>query len=563
MSERISPAEASRLVETIPELDGVTHMTAVASGGFSRIYKAFQPALSRTVAIKIVTSDGLDPRMRERFSREMGMTGMLGEHPHIVDVYHHGLTRSGEPFLMMRWYEGGSLADGLRESGPMPTAVLLPFAVKVTSALAYVHRHQLLHRDIKPGNILLTALNEPVLADFGIAVDARQAGTATVAWTPVHAAPEVMAYEEPTPRADIWSLGSTLYAALAGRPPYPVDPGNTLASIQQRFRGAPPPFVRNDVPSSLTDLLAASLASRPEDRPDSLEFVARLQEVERELGLPTTTAPGVITAPPRPPAPQGPRDARPEPDPFPGTPGSFSSQAPDHTTGRRAQPVAPLLPFDAEPADPQEESTLVPNPGPSGRGTFSSEVTGSPDAATVLNHDPSRDRKTGWSWKRRLGTAALSGVTTLVLVLVALTFLVPRGEGDGDETPDPSPTLEAPTVNGLRRVDSSPTSITIAWSTSGRFDYPTRVSIEDGKSWWLEDAEVKALSAVITDLEPGTRYCLKLDVLYGTGAPAASASPATTTSTIAPTDATDPTGTGSATGPRLSTSERRCFRTTR
>ncbi|GLY29096.1 protein kinase [Kineosporia sp. NBRC 101731] len=539
--------EASRLVEAIPELDGVTGMKAVASGGFSRIYQAYQPALNRTVAIKIVESSGIDPRTRERFAREMGMTGMLGEHPHIVDVYHSGLTRSGEPFLMMRWYEGGSLADGLRESGPMPTAVLLPFAVKVTSALAYVHRHQMLHRDIKPGNILLTALNEPVLADFGIAVDARQAGTATAVWTPVHAAPEVMAYEEPTPSSDIWSLGSTLYAALAGRPPFPVDPGNTLASIQQRFRAAPPPFVRTDVPSSLTDLLAQALATKPDDRPDAVGIVTRLQEIERECGLPVTSAPGVITAPGRsgPARPQPPRPVPPE-SPSTGGP-SFTPKLAD--SSRSSEPSA-SLPFGAvllggaDPRALQEEATLVPQRSAAASGgvlSLPSEVTGTPDAPTVLGADVIRDKPQGWSWKRRLVTAALGGLSTLVLVLVALSVMAPD-RSNPDETPEVTASFAPPVVSGLRRTDRSPTSITIAWHTQGAYVYPHRVVFEGGQPVWLKDDENKAEIAVLTGLEPGTRYCIRLDAVY----------------TLPQTPAPQASSTA---GPKIasSSSERKCF----
>ncbi|GLY17020.1 hypothetical protein Kisp01_40350 [Kineosporia sp. NBRC 101677] len=294
MSEHLGAPGGAQIGDVIPELDGLVGMEAVASGGFSVIYRAFQPALNRTVAVKIMSADGVDRRDRERFSREMGLTGKLGTHPNIVDVYQHGLTRHGQPYLMMPWYDGGSLADGLRDSGPMPPPVLLRLAIKMASALGYAHSHGVLHRDVKPGNILLTALNEPVLADFGIAVDARQAGNATVAWTPNHAAPEVLSYEEPTAQSDLWALASTLYTALAGRPPYPVDPGNTLLSIQQRFRSAPPPFVRTVVPASLSQALTEALAPAPKDRPaDMAEFIVGLQAVERELGLPVTVPPGL------------------------------------------------------------------------------------------------------------------------------------------------------------------------------------------------------------------------------------------------------------------------------
>ncbi len=476
------------LADVIPELDGLTGMTAVASGGFSLIYRAYQPALNRTVAIKIMSSDAVDRRDRERFSREMGLTGKLGSHPHIVDVYQHGLTRDGQPYLMMPWYDGGSLDDGIRDSGPMPPAVMLRLAVKVTSALGYAHRHGVLHRDVKPGNILLTALNEPVLADFGIAVDARLAGSATVAWTPTHAAPEILAYEEPTPRSDIWSLASTLYTALAGRPPFAVDPGNTLVSIQQRFRSAPPPFVRTDVPASLSGLLAAALAAAPEDRPaDTDELIAGLQAVERELGLAVTVPPGLA------PMPELAR-VKQEPD----------TLVPDRTPiVVPAPPVAPV---------PSVEKSQWGDDFGLGAALLPGVGTEIPDTETVVVRAPVRPAPR-WSWKRRLLMTGLGAFSSLILVVVGLAFMAPRNHDD-QGTPDQTTAFVPPVVSGLRQTGRSPTSITIAWHSQGAYENAHRVVIEGGPTVWLKADQIEAGSAVLTGLDPKTRYCLTVDVIY-------------------------------------------------
>ncbi|GAB3285861.1 protein kinase domain-containing protein [Kineosporia babensis] len=562
--------------EVIPELDGLVGMEALASGGFSVIYRAFQPALNRTVAVKIMSADGVDRRDRERFSREMGLTGKLGTHPNIVDVYHYGLTRHGQPYLMMPWYEGGSLADGLRDSGPMPPAVLLRLAIKMASALGYAHQHGVLHRDVKPGNILLTALNEPVLADFGIAVDARQAGNATVAWTPNHAAPEVLSYEEPTAQSDLWALASTLYTALAGRPPYPVDPGNTLLSIQQRFRSAPPPFVRTDVPHSLSVALTGALAPAPADRPaDMAEFIAGLQDVERELGLPVTVPPGLAPMPElsrrsRGPEPDTlvPQEAersweqpsqpaspslRPEPSrgqersrraeppqPQGSAPTRGSSRTPDDSWAE--EPSWPAMPAGpeafAQPGDPGGQFSSGPQlnsgtqfsapersrrsdnrhgpqqPAPEFRALLPDEGTQIPDGATVLGTGVRPREKKGWSWKRRLLTSTIGGLVTVVLVVVGLSFMA---DSQKDETPAPEETTEfvPPTVSGLQATKRSPTSITITWHASGAYENVYRVQIEgQDAAIWPNEEQNQARSYTLTELEPGTRYCLTVDAVY-------------------------------------------------
>jgi hypothetical protein len=389
---------------------------------------------------------------------------------------------------MMPWYEGGSLDDGIRDSGPMPPAVMLRLAVKVTSALGYAHRHGVLHRDVKPGNILLTALNEPVLADFGIAVDARLAGTATVAWTPTHAAPEILAYEEPTPRSDIWSLASTLYTALAGRPPFAVDPGNTLVSIQQRFRSAPPPFVRPDLPPSLSGLLAAALATSPEDRPaDTEELIAGLQAVERELGLAITVPPGLA------PVPELAR-AKDEPDTL------VPERAPIVVSRPTAAPVQEKSQWGD---DFGLAAALLPGLG-----------TEIPDAETVVVRAPVRPAPR-WSWKRRLVMTVLGALSSVVLVVIGLAIMAPKNHDD-QRTPDETAAFVPPVVSGLRQTGRSPASITIAWHSQGAYENAHRVVIEHGPTVWLKDDQVQAGSAVLTGLDPKTRYCLTVDVIYRT-----------------------------------------------
>jgi hypothetical protein len=135
-----------------------------------------------------------------------------------------------------------------------------------------------------------------------------------------------------------------------------------------------------------------------------------------------------------------------------------------------------------------------------------------PDEATVVVGGRTRE-KPRWSWKRRLMTSALGGLLTAAAVLVGLVWLAPKDQG-ADVASEPTPSFIAPTISGLRATDRSPTSITIAWHTQGAFAYPHQVRIEGREPIWLEEAQVKAETAVLTDLKPKKRYCMTVDVLY-------------------------------------------------
>jgi len=222
----------------------------IGAGGFSKVYTAFDERFARLVALKVITVELGDDALR-RFARERQITGQLDGHPHVIRVYDTGVTRDGRPFLAMEYLEQGSLADRVRRHGPLPLDEVLAIGVRLACALDVAHRRGIVHRDVKPQNVLLSPFVGPVLADFGIAAvdDARLTTATSEAFSVLHAAPEVLEGHSATPAADLYSLASTLYELLAGRAPYAdtADPG--LLALMRRVREQPvPPLGRPGVP---------------------------------------------------------------------------------------------------------------------------------------------------------------------------------------------------------------------------------------------------------------------------------------------------------------------------
>ncbi|MFV2173681.1 serine/threonine-protein kinase [Actinomadura sp. LOL_016] len=197
------------MTEDVP---GYRVLEQVGEGGFSVVYRAHQERLDRMVALKVLSVSAVDDATMRRFQRECKITGRLSGHPNIVTVLDTGTTRSGRPYIAMEYFEHGALSDRLAREGPLGVAEVLRVGVKMAGALAATHETDVLHRDVKPQNVLLSRYGEPALADFGIArlVDSFDA-THTQAFTPHHAAPEILQGAQPGVGADIYSLGSTLY----------------------------------------------------------------------------------------------------------------------------------------------------------------------------------------------------------------------------------------------------------------------------------------------------------------------------------------------------------------
>jgi tRNA A-37 threonylcarbamoyl transferase component Bud32 len=288
--------------------DGYEDLVRIDQGGFATVYRARDKRFDRTVALKVLRSDSLNDRQLRRFRAECLATGRVSSHPNIVTVYDAGTTRSHRPWLAMEYCSGGSLAQKVARQGPLPVAEVISIGARLCSALDAAHQAGILHRDVKPHNVLLTSYGEPALADFGIAsvVLDDDTVTETAAYTVVHAAPEILEGRAGTSAADIYSLASTLYTLLAGAAPFAKEARTGLAPLVTRIlRNDLPAIARPGVPHELERLLRTSMAAEPQDRPASAaELGVALSKLGRTLAagkveqahVPSPAAPPVNTS---------------------------------------------------------------------------------------------------------------------------------------------------------------------------------------------------------------------------------------------------------------------------
>jgi serine/threonine-protein kinase PknK len=272
-----------------PNVPGYGDLTPLGRGGYSAVYRAHQERFDRWVAVKVLSFELAGDRARQRFLRECRVAGRVSSHPHIVTVYEAAVTPDGRPYIAMELYDGGTAADRLRAGGPLAVGEALRIAVRVAGALESAHRAGIVHRDVKPGNVLLTSYGHPALGDFGLSVVAehQEITAGSDALSPYHAPPEVLEGAGPSPVSDVYSLASTTYTMLAGRPAHQVGEGETLAGLLTRIlRADVPPLGRDDVPRSLDHALAGAMARDPSARtPSALAFAQAIQQVQAELGL--------------------------------------------------------------------------------------------------------------------------------------------------------------------------------------------------------------------------------------------------------------------------------------
>src|SRR4051812_7776076 len=267
------------------DIPGYVDLEQIGAGGFGRVFRARQPAFDRTVAIKVLNGRLDDEATLRRFQRECRALGSVSSHPNIVPVYDAGGTPGGQPYLVMDFVRGGSLADRVTRYGPLPWAEVASIGVKIAGALHSAHLAGVLHRDIKPENILVSGYGEPLLADFGIAQRAgiENRTTTAAAMTPSHTAPEQFQGSPPSEATDVYALASTLFTLLAGVSPFQGRPEESIfALIARAATETAPDLGTRGVPEPLAAVIARGLEKDPAHRPASaLEFGRMLQQAQQ------------------------------------------------------------------------------------------------------------------------------------------------------------------------------------------------------------------------------------------------------------------------------------------
>lgn len=303
---------AGRMAEVAPkrhglEVPGVEDLTPVGRGGFATVYEGWQPDFHRHVAVKVLNASAADSDVAARFRREVMAMGALSDHPNVVPVYDAGIV-DDRPYLVMPRLADESLDDELRR-GPLPSADVVRLGIAMAAALEAAHRVGLLHRDVKPANVLRTAYGEPKLADFGIArfTDAT-ATQGQLSATVAYAAPEVLSGGQATARSDVYSLGATMHAALRGAAPFEPRAGEVPVAMAVRILADPPPPLPADVPADLAGVVARAMAKAPDDRyptADALReaLVALGERAAVTPADPTVARQTIVVAPPPPTSP--------------------------------------------------------------------------------------------------------------------------------------------------------------------------------------------------------------------------------------------------------------------
>jgi len=285
-----------------PVIPGLSYLRPLGSGGFADVFLFEQDLPRRTVAVKVLLADAIDPEVRRRFAQEADLMARLSTHPSILSIYQASIAADGRPYLVTEFCPESMAAEYRRRQ--LPVALVLDAGVRLASALETAHRAGVLHRDIKPSNILITSLGTPVLADFGIAtvlngprdaapapgIDDDELVAMSIPWS----SPEVLDERTTgTVASEVWSLGATLHTLLNGRSPF-ADPDrarNERELIIGRIRKASPkPIERDDVTTPVRDVLARTMRFDPAQRQASmLELAEELRWAQVQLGLSPTS----------------------------------------------------------------------------------------------------------------------------------------------------------------------------------------------------------------------------------------------------------------------------------
>ncbi len=277
-----------------------TILEEIGRGGMATVYKARQQSVNRVVAVKVLPPHFLhDPGFLERFTREVDVASHL-EHPHILPIYDYGET-DGVPFIAMRFLGGGSMAQLVRRGIPTIEWTRKPFT-QIAQGLDYAHQEGVIHRDLKPGNIMLDERNNAYLTDFGIArVFGSNLTGSMIIGTPAYMSPEQANGLPIDSRSDIYALGIVLFELITGREPFQAE--TPMALLLKHINEPMPPL--RDFRQGVPDLVEAVIVKATDKEPDAryssaTEMAEAFDEAVRSSGAVSTkpmTTPAVEPAP--------------------------------------------------------------------------------------------------------------------------------------------------------------------------------------------------------------------------------------------------------------------------
>ncbi|ORA35264.1 serine/threonine-protein kinase [Mycobacterium aquaticum] len=412
---------------------GFLDAVEVGRGGAGVVYRCHQTSLARSVAIKVLLSD-IDQDNRERFLREGLAMGKLSGHPNIENILQVGVTESNRPYIVMPYHQAGSLAQRLHRVGRIAWPDALRIGVKLCGALETAHRAGTLHRDIKPGNVLVNDYGEPQLSDFGIAriVGGYETATGFFTGTIAFTAPEVLAGSPPTAVSDVYSLGATIYALIAGTAAHERKGDEDLIAHYLRISSTPVPDMRpQGIPADVCAAIEKAMSLDPTQRHTSAaDFGREMQLAQRHNGL---MADSMVLSetngePEQPQATAAMRfatfgetdlsepasltpDGSPVPTPVSNLPGSTGPISPGPISAIPPRPIPPSPPGPIPPIPPGPVS-----PSPQG-------ALPDPDGTTKV-------RPTARNLRPLLLVAA-AVLVALVLVASGIFFIASRDKGNG------------------------------------------------------------------------------------------------------------------------------------
>ncbi len=344
-------------------IDGLNDYKEIGSGGFATVYSALEVDLDRRVAVKVLAA--IDDAGRRRFDRERLTMGRTADHPNIVTPLRSGYTGvDNKPYLVMEYLSRGSLQDLLEAQGPMPWRQAFDAILPIADALGFSHSSGVVHKDVKPANILVSRTGVVKLSDFGIAAIREATSTSQVAYSILYTAPETFdaghaangqgVMDPRDERSDLYSLAATLYALGTGRPPFQSA---TAAGLIGQIISTPVPATGLE---ALDDFLAVAMAKDPAARHlTAAHFIAALRSIALEPVTGTSHHVAQAQATQLHPSPASDTAPRPEPRPVPRAaqpPAAFplSSVSVRRPDDRALSPLHQV---------PPSSSTPDPNPG--------------------------------------------------------------------------------------------------------------------------------------------------------------------------------------------------------